>query len=152
ARLVSVLQKYRSTPAANDWLMLVEDNAANREMTRRQLQLSGWQVMEAENGRIALDQLEEQRPSVILLDLMMPEMDGFEFLQHLRQRPEWRSIPVIVLTAKDLTQADRQRLKGQIQQLHQKGTYSRQTLVDEIHDLLSLYPRTEQPAGKSDGQ
>ncbi|MEO0705295.1 MAG: response regulator [Cyanobacteria bacterium J06649_5] len=152
ARLVSVLQKYRSTPAANDWLMLVEDNAANREMTRRQLQLSGWQVMEAENGRIALDQLEEQRPSVILLDLMMPEMDGFEFLQHLRQRPEWRSIPVIVLTAKDLTQADRQRLKGQIQQLHQKGTYSRQTLVDEIQDLLSLYPRTDQPAGKSDAQ
>lgn len=139
--LISVLQKYRSGSAASDWVMLVEDNAANREMTRRQLQLCGWQVEEAENGRIALEKLEQRQPSVILLDLMMPEMDGFEFLQRLRQRPEWRSLPVIVLTAKDLTQEDQQQLKGKIQNLYQKGTYSRQSLVDEIQDLIAVHQR-----------
>lgn len=141
-RLVNVLEKYRSPETAqtaenNSWVMLVEDNAANREMTRRQLHATGWQVIEAENGLQALTQLEQHCPDVILLDLMMPEMDGFEFLQQLRQRPEWRAIPVIVLTAKDLTAADHQRLKGQIQQLHQKGAYSRQMLLEEIQALLS---------------
>jgi len=147
--LVSVLQKYRSSEAEPSRVMLVEDNAANREMTRRQLQACGWQVTEAENGLRAIERLEQQRPDVILLDLMMPEMDGFEFLQRLRQRAEWRSIPVIVLTAKDLTTEDRQRLQGQIQQLHQKGTFGRQTLVDEIHSLIATHvPARESESAK----
>ncbi|MEL6138541.1 MAG: response regulator [Cyanobacteria bacterium J06628_6] len=142
-RLVTALQRYRSPQAVEgpSWVMLVEDNAANREMTRRQLHASGWQVMEAENGLQALEQLEQRQPDVILLDLMMPEMDGFEFLQRLKQRSEWRSIPVIVLTAKDLTREDRQRLQGQIEQIHQKGAYSRQALLDEIQDLIIAHPQ-----------
>jgi len=142
-RLVMALHKYRASSVSGPdkkqseaWAMLVEDNAANREMTRRQLQSAGWQVMEAENGVRALAKLEERTPNVILLDLMMPEMDGFEFIQRLRLREEWRSLPVIVLTAKDLTDEDRQRLQGQIQQLHQKGAYSRQTLLDEIEAVV----------------
>ncbi len=136
-RLVMSLQRYRSSKNKTGCVMVVEDNAANREMTRRQLQSCDWQVVEAENGVRALEQLAQRRPDVILLDLMMPEMDGFEFLQRMKQRPEWRSIPVVVLTAKDLTAEDRQRLQGQIQQIHQKGAYSRQTLLDEIQDLLA---------------
>lgn len=143
-RLVNVLQRYQPAEEkgsdAQSWVLLVEDNAANREMTRRQLQASNWQVMEAKNGLQALDQLEQRRPDIILLDLMMPEMDGFEFLQRLKSRSEWRSIPVIVLTAKDLTTAERQRLQGQIQHLHQKGAYDRQTLLTEIQDLITVQP------------
>ncbi|MEO1590714.1 MAG: response regulator [Cyanobacteria bacterium J06632_22] len=146
-RLVTTLQHYRS--ANGGWAMVVEDNTANREMTRRQLQSAHWQVMEAENGLRALEQLEQRRPDVILLDLMMPEMDGFEFLQRLKQRPQWRSIPVVVLTAKDLTAEDRQRLQGQIQQIHQKGAYSRQTLLDEIQDLLATRPSSRPVMGQT---
>lgn len=143
-QLISVLQKYRPTAQGEGWIMLVEDNEVNREMTRRQLQSSSWQVMEAANGLEALEQLKQQIPNVILLDLMMPEMDGFEFLQTLRQEPEWQAIPVIVLTAKDLTEEDRARLEGQIQQLHRKGAYSRQTLTDEIQDLMNIH-RQDKP-------
>jgi signal transduction histidine kinase/CheY-like chemotaxis protein len=138
--LTSLLQKYRLDATSNS-IMVVEDNPENREMIGRQLTKAGWQVLEAENGRRALDVLHSERPSVILLDLMMPEMDGFEFIDELRQRPEWRSIPVIVLTAKDLTQEDKERLDGQIQRIYQKGSYNRQTLLNEIHTLVDTRSR-----------
>ena len=78
-----------------------------RRGMRRALEQDGWQVAEAENGRVALERLAEARPDVILLDLMMPEMDGFEFLDEMRSRAEWRDIPVLVVTAKDLTAEER---------------------------------------------
>jgi len=74
---------------------------------------------------------------VILLDLMMPEMDGFTFIDELRRRPECRHIPVVVVTAKDLTDEDRHRLQGHVVQILQKGGYSTQRLLDEINGLLS---------------
>ena len=80
--------------------MVMEDNKENREMIRRQLTKAGWRVIEADNGRRALSVLEVEQPGMILLDLMMPEIDGFEFVSFLRQHPQWRAIPVIVLTAK----------------------------------------------------
>lgn len=100
-RLTAVLQKYRSDSSPSS-VMVVEDNAENREMMRRQLTKAGWRVIEAENGRRALSVLQVEQPGAILLDLMMPEMDGFEFVSELRQRPQWRAIPVIVLTASTL--------------------------------------------------
>lgn len=135
-RLTALLQKYRSDSSPNS-VLVVEDNAENREMMCRQLTKAGWRVIEADNGRSALSVLEVDQPGMILLDLMMPEMDGFEFVSELRQRPQWRSIPVIVLTAKDLTQSDLQRLDGQIQRIYQKGSYNRQTLLDELRSLVA---------------
>ena len=82
-----------------------------RDVTRRILELGGWNVIEAENGRVGLERLAAFRPGVILLDLMMPEMDGFEFVDELRRHPEWKSIPVVVVTAKDLTAEDRDALE-----------------------------------------
>jgi CheY-like chemotaxis protein len=135
-RLAELLHKYssESTPAS---VMVVEDNTENREMMRRQLTKAGWQVMEATNGREALTLMDTQQPGIILLDLMMPEMDGFEFLDELRRRPQWRTIPVIVLTAKDLTPEDRRRLDGQIERVYQKGAFNRQMLLNEISQLAS---------------
>jgi signal transduction histidine kinase/DNA-binding response OmpR family regulator len=138
-RLLTLLQPYRmnSSPPA---VMVVEDNIDNREMICRQLTKAGWRVLEAENGLKALAVLQKEQPGIILLDLMMPQMDGFEFLRELRQHPQWRSLPVIVLTAKDLTSEERQWLDGQTQRIYQKGSSNRQLLLDEINSLLTVHP------------
>ncbi|TWH42866.1 response regulator [Dulcicalothrix desertica] len=138
-RLMTVLQKYHTNcnrSGAPQSVLIVEDNTANRDMLRRQLQKAEWQVMEAENGRIALEVMQNYQPGIILLDLMMPEMDGFDFITELRKVEKWQSIPVIVLTAKDLTEEDRQRLDGQIERIYQKASYNYQTLFNEIKNAL----------------
>jgi CheY-like chemotaxis protein len=79
------------------------------------------------------------RPSVILLDLMMPKMDGFEFVAQLHSREEWRTIPVVVVTAKDITQEDRLRLNGCVAQIIQKGAHDRDVLLAEVRDLVRTH-------------
>jgi signal transduction histidine kinase/DNA-binding response OmpR family regulator len=133
-RLLNLLHPYQVQSSSNT-VLVVEDNTENREMIVRQVTKAGWQVLEAEHGRKALEVLQQEQPAVILLDLMMPEMDGFEFIQELRQHPQWRSLPVIVLTAKDLSLEERQWLSEQTQQVYTKGTSSRQDLLDEIRSL-----------------
>lgn len=139
-RLLSLLQPYRTESSVSS-VMVVEDNADNREMIYRQLTKAGWRVLEAENGRIALEMLAEEQPEIVLLDLMMPEMDGFEFIRELRQHPQWRSLPVVVLTAKDLTLEERDWLEGQTQRIYQKGSSSKQRLIEEINHLLAAPQR-----------
>ena len=78
-------------------------------------------MTEAENGQVAVEAITAARPEVIILDLMMPKMDGFEFLDELRSRPDWRDIPVVVITAKDLTDEDRNRLNGGVERIIQKS-------------------------------
>jgi CheY-like chemotaxis protein len=107
-----------------------------RDILRRLLEKAGWAVVEAVNGREALARLTEDRPHLILLDLLMPEMDGFTFVEVLRQQDAWRSIPVVVVTAKDLTPNDRQRLNGYVEQILQKGAYSQEALLHEVHRLV----------------
>src|SRR5262249_61913988 len=105
-RLVQVLRK-RCPEGPARLALIAEDEPATRELLRRQFEKDGWGVAEAANGREALECVARRRPALILLDLMMPEMDGFEFLTELRQHPEWQAIPVVVTTAKDLTEEDR---------------------------------------------
>ena len=102
ARLTQLLQKYRCAHPPCP-VLLVEDNAELRALMRRMLEQEGWVVAEAENGRVALDRVAENRPELIVLDLMMPEMDGFTFIEALRQHEAWRAIPIVVVTAKDLS-------------------------------------------------
>ena len=139
-RLLSLLQPYRTESAISS-VMVVEDNADNREMICRQLTKAGWRVLEAEHGLAALAVLAVEQPEIILLDLMMPKMDGFEFIRELRQHPQWRSLPVVVLTAKDLTLEERNWLEGQTQRIYQKGTSSKQLLLDEINHLIAAPQR-----------
>ena len=134
-RLHTLLQPYQKK-SSEPCVMVVEDNIDNREMICRQLGQTGWLVVEAENGLQALDLLEKEQPDVVLLDLMMPEMNGFDFVRNLRQHPTWHTLPVIVLTAKDLTPSEREWLSGQTQRIYQKGSSSRQLLIDEISSLL----------------
>jgi signal transduction histidine kinase/CheY-like chemotaxis protein len=134
-RLIAVLEKHR--PRINgSQLLVIEDDPQTREMLRRAAEKHGWQVVEAENGRVGLERLAAQLPGVILLDLMMPEMDGFTFMEELRRRPQYRHVPVIVVTAKDLTDEDRRRLNGHVIQILQKGGYSPQELLDEVQRVL----------------
>ena len=135
-RLAQVLQKY-SCPNPPCPVLLVENDELTRGLMRKMLEKSGWLVTEAENGRVALDRVAENRPALILLDLMMPEMDGFEFADELHRRPEWRSIPIVVLTAKDLTPEDLQRLDGNVQAVLDKGKSSREDLMIEVRDLIA---------------
>ena len=131
SRLAATLQKYRRSPDAHT-VMVVEDDPQTREMLRRALVKGQWQVLEAENGRVALEKLNGVVPAAILLDLMMPEMDGFEFMQRLRQRPAFRQVPVVVITAKDITEEDRRRLNGQVARILQKTQLSMEDLVREV--------------------
>jgi signal transduction histidine kinase/CheY-like chemotaxis protein len=101
--------------------LLVDDDDVVRRSVRQALEPIGWTVAEAENGLVAVASLKSERPDVIILDLMMPTMDGFEFLDELRRRPEWQDIPVVVITAKDLTEEDRDRLNGGVERIIQKS-------------------------------
>jgi len=140
SRLLAALERCgaRST---GDGVLLVEDDAETRTMMRRTLERAGWPVIEAENGRVALERLAQRAPRLVLLDLMMPEMDGFDFLDALRRRPDHRTLPVIVVTAKDLTDDDRRRLNGGVQEILQKGAYGRDELLQTIADLVGAGAR-----------
>jgi CheY-like chemotaxis protein len=106
------------------------------------LEKEGWSVREAENGRAGLQAVAQSPPSIILLDLMMPVMNGFDFIRELRKNKDWRAIPIVILTAKDLTVEERFQLKGNVELVLQKGDYSRERLLDEVRDLVrgSLRP------------
>ncbi len=134
-QLHRILEKHRLASAGAQVLM-IEDNADTRDMTRRQLEKNGWTVTEAENGRVGLVRLQQSTPALILLDLMMPEMDGFEFMDEFRRHPEWRGIPVIVVTAKELTVEDHDRLNGCVVRILEKGAVSSQQLLAEIQDVM----------------
>ncbi len=136
-RLVSLLHQI-SSPIARR-VLLVDDDAIMRESVRRALEQEQWEVAEAVNGRVALEQLAARSFDVILLDLMMPEMDGFEFLVRMHQQPEWQDIPVLVLTAKDLSPEDHQHLNGHAERVMQKNASDLDELLRELGRML---PRT----------
>jgi len=142
ARLSGVLRNICG--AVGRQVLLVDDDGLMRRGMRQALEQDGWQIAEAENGRVALARLSESRPDVIMLDLMMPEMDGFEFLVEMRSRAEWSDIPVIVVTAKDLTAEERSRLNGDVERVLQKGATELDELLREIGRLLPSLSGHEQ--------
>ena len=133
--LLRTLSRYQSLQAPSP-VLLVEDDIDTREIMARTLDKAGWQVLEAGDGREALNQLATTRPGLILLDLMMPVMNGFDFLLGMRANPDWRDIPVIVLTAKNLTVEDRRVLSGKVEQVIEKGASSPEQLIGLIRGQL----------------
>jgi CheY-like chemotaxis protein len=107
--------------SSGGYALLVDDDEVVRRGVRHALEPIRWRVTEAGDGQEAVASLATARPDVIILDLMMPKMDGFEFMEELRKRTDWRDIPVVVITAKDLTDEDRDRLNGGVERIIQKS-------------------------------
>jgi adenylate cyclase len=129
-RLAALVKRYVPSPAAGP-VLVVEDDAPTRALLGRALSKAGWAVEDAENGRVALERIASSRPALVLLDLMMPEMDGFEFLDVLR-----RDIPVVVITAKTLTDGDRRRLNGGVERVVQKHALDADALLAEVRAVV----------------
>jgi CheY-like chemotaxis protein len=117
--------------------LVVDDDAATREMLHRILARGGWTVAEAADGREALARLEQATPAVVLLDLTMPGVDGFEVLEAMRRREAWRDIPVVIITAKDLDREELARLNGRAERVFQKGAYDRAELIRVVHGAIA---------------
>jgi len=118
-------------------VLIVDDTPEARRLILRIMQSQGnYTLMEASNGREGLDLANRQRPDLIILDLMMPEMDGFAVLDQLKANPDTASIPVIVVTAKELTAQEKDRLSGQIESLMQKGNFMDNELLSEIRTIV----------------
>jgi CheY-like chemotaxis protein len=116
-----------------------------RKLLSRALMKEGWSVMEAGNGRAALELLEDSsqsKPQLIFLDLLMPEMDGFETAARLRASAEWSDIPVVVLTALELTDEHRKQLAGSVELVVGKGGHALEDLLPDVRKLLQVHSRT----------
>ncbi len=133
-RMAAVLRKY--SRLSHDPILVVEDDTNTRDLLRSILTKDGWTVETAENGRVALGKLSGTRPGLVLLDLMMPEMDGFAFLEEFRKLPWAGGIPVVVLTAKDLTGEDRTRLNGHVQRIMAKGEAT-ESVLKKVQELVA---------------
>ena len=134
-RLAQVMKKLRLSHDQRP-ILVVEDDPATREQLERILKKESWHVLLATNGREALAVVREHAPALVLLDLMMPEMDGFEFLDHFRQDARFAHTPVIVLTAKDLTAEDHQRLSGRVSDVIGKAGYLSTKILPQLRAYL----------------
>jgi CheY-like chemotaxis protein len=139
--LIRVLHRIAGSRGATD-VLVVDDDRPTREVLRRALIREGWTVREAENGAAGLDELARSRPAVILLDLMMPRMDGFEMLATLRRSGATRDLPVIIITSKDLTRQEREWLSGNALQVFQKGAYERAQLIETLRQMVEAARRS----------
>lgn len=127
----------RVAPDRFPCIAVIDDSPEARRLIRRILQSQGnFSIHEAEDGKRGLKLIEKERPDLIILDLMMPEMDGFAVLDALKAKPDTANIPVIVSTAKELTANEKDKLKGQIQSLMQKGDFLSDEFLEEVRSLL----------------
>jgi len=138
-KLVDTLKLFHkkiARPLVFGQVLVIDDDPNQRDMVIRTLEKEGWVVEEAENGLEGLKMLDIFAPDLILLDLMMPEMDGFQFLTELQKTEEGRAIPVVVVTAKDLTSEDYEQLRG-VQDILMKSAYERDSLLNKISQLIN---------------
>ena len=143
ARLAAVLDRFRN--GGEPLALVVDDDPGTRTLLSQTLSRDGWRVRQAENGRAALVSLEEARPNVILLDLMMPVLDGFGFLLEFRKRDDWREIPIVVMTSMDLTEEELKLLNGGVASVIQKGASTLPKLCQEIRATVRSH-RAPAPA------
>ncbi len=139
-KLLSILAKH-SAPRKETSILVVEDDPATREMIVRLVEREGWLAVPAENGRRALELLRTFTPSLVLLDLLMPEVDGFSVLREMRESAAWRDIPVVVVTSLDLTGEVRRLLQQQAERVLQKGRYTTTELLNEVRSAVTEFLR-----------
>jgi CheY-like chemotaxis protein len=136
AQLAAALREHCAIPDG-EAVLIVEDDAATRALSERTIERMGLRAASTANGQQALDWLEANPPpALILLDLLMPVMDGFAFLRHLRARAAWRDIPVLVLTAKTLTAEEREALVATTQRIVGKGESAHLGLTQVLSETI----------------
>ena len=145
SRLLHVMEKHCRGRFTGP-VLVVDDDAAAREVTCTALEREDVGVIQAGDGKQALELLARVTPQIILLDLMMPVMDGFEFLEALKERPEWQAIPVVVITSKDLSDADHERLNGKVRNVIGKGNYTESDMLKMLQRVVRQVSNTA-PAG-----
>ncbi len=142
-QLLQVLARFRDANGRSghppSHILVVEDDDPTRDLMCRTLEKDGWVVESAGNGRDGLICMENGRPDLILLDLMMPEVDGFQFITKIRQNGAWQAIPIIIVTAKELTLEDQLALNGYVKGVLQKGAYEQRELLNQISTLVRGY-------------
>ncbi|HLU05712.1 MAG TPA: response regulator [Woeseiaceae bacterium] len=134
-RLVSIMRQHCSTQT-NAPIMIIEDDADSRRLLGSMLVKQGWRVVEAEDAEAGLARLARQEPALILLDLILPGMDGFEFIEAVHRNESWSKIPIVVVTAKDLSPKEHDFLNRSVQTIVRKGVYSRGELLDVVHSAM----------------
>jgi len=134
-RFASVVRAHLASVGAGK-VLVVEDDEATRELLVRALRKEGWIVVQADDGRRGLECVAEDAPALIVLDLLMPDVDGFQFLEELRSREEGADIPVVVVTAKDLTAADVSRLRGRVEAVVRKAGRPTEEVLREVRRAL----------------
>jgi signal transduction histidine kinase/CheY-like chemotaxis protein len=144
-RLLRMLERYRLIGGGA--VLIVEDDAPTRQLMRRVFVSEGWHVREAGNGRVGLDMLREKLPELIVLDLIMPELDGFEFVTALKNIPGAAQVPVVVITGADLSAADRRRLNGGVEQIIQKPADGAASFLEEIRQFIEAHARSRAASG-----
>ncbi|MBI3736415.1 response regulator, partial [Candidatus Sumerlaeota bacterium] len=137
-RLSKVMAQFRC-PYTTCRLLVVDDDPDIRHFISRTLTREGWQVEEAENGQIGIERVKSNPPHLVILDLMMPVMDGFQFMDELHVADPKRTIPVIVVTAKDLSEAERRHLNGRVERVIMKGDYSRESFLEQVRKMVSQF-------------
>jgi CheY-like chemotaxis protein len=144
--LIQIIRRFKA-PAAPGRVFVVDDDPAQRERIRSWLEQQQWVLVEAENGQVALERLNDGLPDVMLLDLMMPKMDGFQVIAALQRHPVWRRIPVIVVTARDLTADERARLTNGIEAILLKETFSPANLIERVRDAIAKSKLLQERSG-----
>jgi CheY-like chemotaxis protein len=130
AHLVSLVERASAGPARR--VLAVDDDADALDLVVAMLEGSGYEIQTATSGRACVEEISRARPDAIILDLMLPEMDGFEVVHRLSLNDDWRTIPVILLTARDLSHEERRALDVGTVRIIQKGGFTRDELVAEV--------------------
>jgi len=117
-------------------VLIVDDDEGTRDVLRRTLVREGWSVREATDGADGLRQLAASKPAVVLLDLMMPQMNGFEMLRAMRENPAWHDVPVVIVTSKDLGRDELEWLRANTVEVFQKGAYGRTELIGSLRGMV----------------
>jgi len=135
SQLAAMLEKYEIGNSSKELVMITDDDAMTRETMTAILENQDWKVFQAENGKVAIEQLDNKKPAIILLDLSMPVMNGFEFIEGLQRNEKWHSIPVVVLTSKNLTIKERVYLNQHVESIFPKNNSN--ALISHLHKLIA---------------
>jgi len=144
--LLEVLTRLEQ-PETGGYVLVVDDNPDDRKLLHRILENAGYRVQSADGGVTAIEKISEKPPFLVVLDLMMPDVDGFAVLEMLKGNKATRSIPVVVVTAKELSLVDQERLNQRVQALLQKGLFDQQQLLVDVSTALERlnYKRSSKP-------